>query len=289
MEKIMMKAKLMTAVSVLALLTAMPAYAAATYKNVGGGEGKTSTTASASATASTTPAADGPALKASDTPPRNIGEAVKAAADDIRGLFLGKDAKELEPVLIQRDRTAHGLIDQPVRNAKGEKIAEVKDIIIGKDGTAKLVVVSDGGVLGIGSKVAAFDYGQAVTQGSEGRTTVNLSQNMIDRAADFSYDQKDWREAKVIPAGSVSVNELLKGDILDNEGKKVASVENVYLRNNEASQVIVGFDKTFGMGGKLAVLDFDDLQMVKNGDDVDFKLNTKQTAQFKNYKDTVTN
>jgi sporulation protein YlmC with PRC-barrel domain len=215
---------------------------------------------------------------------------LRDTADDIKVFFIGKTANHrLEPTLIHSSMTAHGLIGEKIVNAKGERVATVQDIIVNKYGRAILVVVSDGGVLGIGGKVAAFDYNKVVTQNGGGRVSIALSQDMVTHAADFSYDEKDWAKAKVIPAGSISVNDLLKGNVIDNNGKKVADIENVYLRNADVSQIIVGFNKTIGMGGDLAALDYDDLQMVRKNDDLDFKLTSNQTAQFKSFKTSVAN
>lgn len=274
--------KTITAASALALLISVQAHAAGMDNNAAGGE--------AMATAGTA-AKDGPGDADSDSRSAvtKAGDAVAKAADDVKALFLGKDSKKLEPVLIRRSMTAEGLLGQPLRNPEGERIATIKDVIVDKGGTAKLVVVSDSGPLGIGGKVAAFDYDRVVTQDADGQTVVSLSQDMIDHAKDFSYDQKDWAKAKVIPAGSISVKNLLKGDVLDNTGKKVASVENVYLRNGEVSQVIVGFDKILGMGGELAALDFNDLQIVKKKDEVNFKLNAQQSSTFRNFKKAASN
>jgi sporulation protein YlmC with PRC-barrel domain len=193
----------------------------------------------------------------------------------------------LEPVLISRNQTAHGLIGEDVINNQGQKIATVKDIILDRDGKAILVVVSDHGFLGIGSKVAAFDYSRVFTQNPDGNVVMGLSQDMVDRAADFSYDQKDWAKAKIIPNGSVSVKNLLNGVVFDNNGKKVADVDNIYLRNSEAAQVIVSFNKTMGMGGELAALNYDDLQKIQKNKDIDFKLTPKQSAQFANFKESA--
>jgi sporulation protein YlmC with PRC-barrel domain len=216
--------------------------------------------------------------------------AITDAADDIRAFFIGKNPDDkLEPVLIHRSLTAHGLIGETIVNIKGEKVATVKDIIVDKDGKAALVVVSDGGLLGIGSKVAAFDYNKVVGQKADGKVVMTLSQYMVDHASDFSYDQRDWAKAKVIPTGSISVNQLLEGGVLDDNGTQVADIENVYFRNADVSQIIVGFDKKFGMGGDLAALDYNDLQMVKKDQSLDFKLTANQAEQFKSFKKSVAN
>ena len=273
-----MKIRAITAVSVIALMLAAPAFAAdATSQSEDPGVGVTSDTH-----ANATTGVKGSLNKASAE--------MRETADDIKAFLMGKDAdSKLEPVLIHKDRTAHGIIGATILNPKGEKIATVKDIIMNKDGQAILVVVSDGGLLGIGDKVAAFSFDKVIAQGDDGKVTMALSQDMIDHAADFSYDPKDWAKAKVIPPNSVSTNELLKGNVLDYDGKKVASIENVYFRSGEASQLIVGFDKTFGMGGDLAAMDYDSLKMVQKGKDIDFKLSPNQTAQFKSFKKSVEN
>ena len=162
-------------------------------------------------------------------------------------------------------------------------------IIIDRSGKAILIVVSDGGFLGIGKKVAAFDYDKVITQQPDGKVVMSLSQNMVFHAADFSYEQEDWAKAKVIPSGSISIDALLKGDVLDNNGKKVANIDNVYIRNADVSQIIVSFNKKLGMGGSLAALNYDDLQMVKKKKTLDFKLTSDQTAQFKDFKESVAN
>ena len=271
-----MKIQAITAVSVIALMLAAPAFAAdATQASEDPG-------VSTSSDANATTGVKGGLNKASAE--------MRETADDIKAFLMGKDAdSKLEPVLIHKDRTAHGIIDATVVDPKGAKIATVKDIIMDKDGRAILIVVSDGGLLGIGDKVAAFNYDKVIAQGADGKVVMALTQDMIDHAKDFSYDPKDWAKVKVIPENSVSTKELLKGNVLDNDGKKVASIENVYFRSGEASQLIVGFDKTFGMGGDLAALDYGSLEPVRNGKTTDFRLSPNQTAQFKSFKKSVEN
>ncbi len=268
-----MNYKAISAVSALALMISFSAFAAET---------------SASGNATVT-AKDGTAINDVKNGLDRAGNSMRESADDIRAFILGKDGKTFEPVLIHRNMTAHGLIGETIVNTKGEKIATVKDIIIDKEGRASLVVVSDHGVLGIGDKVAAFSYDKVLAQKTDGKVVMMLSQDMVDHAADFSYDQKDWAKAKVIPTGSISTNELLAGDVTDFEGKKMASVENVYFRGVEVTQIIVGFNKTLGLGGDLAAVDYNDLEMVKDGDDLDFKLTPNQTANFKSFKKSVAN
>jgi len=264
-----MKNKSIMLVSALALMVAMPAYA-----------GDYSVQAD-----KTTISQDiKSGLRATD-------KAMYETAEDIKAFFVGheEDAK-MSPVMIHSSLTARHLIGKTIITESGDKVATIKDIIIGKNGRAALVVVSDDGVLGIGDKLAAFDYNRVVSQRYDGSVNMALSADMISRAADFSYDRSDWANAKVIPAGSVSANLLLKGDVLDSKGNKTASIENIYFRNANVTQIIVGFNKTLGMGGDKAALDYDDMRMVRNKDgSLHFKLTANQSAQFKNFKSSTIN
>lgn len=220
----------------------------------------------------------------------NVASDAAVTRADINTFFLGEGKTDkFTPVIIRRGLTADGLIGETIVSAKGDKVGTIKDIIINQKGQAILVVVSDSGPLSIGDKVAAFDYNKVIAQNTDGDVLMSLSQDMIDRAADFSYDSKDWAKAKVIPSGSQSVNTLLKGDVLDSNGRKVADIENVYFRNDGVSQIIVGFNKTLGLGGDTAALSYNDLQMRKDDGDLDFKLTANQSAQFKNFKKSIAN
>jgi sporulation protein YlmC with PRC-barrel domain len=222
---------------------------------------------------------------------RATDKALYDASKDIKAFFVGNDESAvMSPVMVRSNLTARHLIGKTIVTDSGDKVATIKDIIIGKNGRAALVVVSDDGLLGIGNKLAAFDYNSVVTQRYDGSVGMALSSGMIARAAEFSYDKKDWANAKVIPAGSVSTNLLLKSDVLDSKGNKTASVENVYFRNADVTQIIVGFNKTMGMGGNTAALDYDDMRMLRNKDgSLNFKLTANQSAQFKNFKAATAN
>lgn len=242
-------------------------------------------------------AVDGARAPAAQAPAEGViekaGDAIRDAAESIEAFLVGKDGAaeggKLEPVLIRRDATARGMLGADVLDQSGKKISKVEDIIIGEDGRALSVVVSDGGVLGIGEKVAAFDYGRVARQNPDGSVVMRLTQDMIGRAADFSYDPDDREGAKVIPPNAVSVRDLLDAEVLDPRGEKLAEVENLSFTQGDAAKIIVGFNKTLGMGGDLAALGFDDAKMARKGRDIDFTLNADQAARFNAFKQSVRN
>lgn len=182
---------------------------------------------------------------------------------------------------IHRGITAEGMLDEKILTPEGRQIAEIEDIILTKDGTASKVIVSDGGLLGIGDKLAAFDYKRVITQRNDGKVVMALSQDMIDRAAEFSYDSDDYMKSNVIPAGAISVDDLLDGEVYDNRGEKVASIENVSFSNGKADRLIVGLNKKLGMGGDLAALNFSSLNVSQDSDhDVRVDLTEAQSLQL---------
>lgn len=264
-----MKCKSITAVSALAMMMALPAYAG----NVSVTDEKTTISDDIKS-----------GLRTTD-------KVLYETAEDIKAFFVRdeRDAK-MSPIVIRSNLTARYLIGKTIVTDSGEKIATIKDIIIGRNGRAALVIVSDDGVLGIGDKLAAFDYSRVVTQRYDGSVVMNLSSDMINRAADFSYESKDWETAKVIPKDSVSANLLLKGNVLDSKGNKTATIENIYFRNADVTQIIVGFNKRLGIGGDKAALDFDAMRMIRNNDgSLNFKLTPDQSAQFKSFKSSTSN
>lgn len=216
----------------------------------------------------------------------NANEAMRDTADDIHAFFVGdkSDSNRAETVVIARNITADGMIGETILNPQGKSIAKVHDIVLDKDGNAAKVIVSDGGMLGIGNKLAAFDFNRVISQRKDGKVVMSLSQAQIDRAAEYSYDRKDYMAANVMPEGSISVNELLDGDVFDARGNKVADIENLSIVNGSADRLIISFDKTLGMGGKVAALDYDSLSVVKDGSDINVHLNEDQSRNLSGFK-----
>lgn len=213
--------------------------------------------------------------------------AMRDTADDIKAFFSGDGTKEaVKPVTIRRSTTADAMIGQDIVNAKGEKIAKVKDILVDSKGNPTTVIVSDGGMLGIGDKLAAFDYGRVRSQDKDGNVHMNLTEGMIKDATKFSYDEKDAATAKVLPKNSSSVDEILDGSILDAKGDKVADIENVAF-DGANTKLIVKFNDTFGLGGDLAALNLKSLERVDNDGEVNYRMSANQSDKFKNYKKAV--
>ena len=214
--------------------------------------------------------------------------AAENAYESIKATFIDEEKTGSDTLTIDSRGTAQGMIGQPVLDTTGKKIATIKDIILNNQGEAELVVLADGGFMGIGSKLAAFDYDLVSQRNEDGDTIMPISQQTLDKVAPFSYEAEDIEKdekTRVMPADGISVAELLDGQILNTEKEAVAEVDNISFNNGEASQIIIGFDKTLGLGGGKAAVGFDNVDMVREKDKkVDVQLSAKQAANFENFK-----
>jgi hypothetical protein len=74
-------------------------------------------------------------------------------------------------------------MDASVKGSTGEDLGSIDDIIISSDGKAEYVVLSKGGVMGVGGDLipVPFDVAQP-TKGPEGDITMNIDQQTLDQA-----------------------------------------------------------------------------------------------------------
>lgn len=215
----------------------------------------------------------------------NTKDAVGDVAGDVRYTLFGKEPKGVQ-ASITAGATARGLLDRPVHNGTQERVGTLRDIIIDSKGNAVLAVVSDSEMIDIG-KQAAFDYSLVLRRDKNGDVVMPLTEDTIKNARQFSYDTKDAGKENVrtIPSGGYSIEKLMKANIVNAMGAKVASVDNITFRNGQVDALVVGFDKTLGMGGNMAALSFSEVRLVNKGSgDAEFQLTAAQSAQFETFK-----
>lgn len=286
-----MSKKILMAASALAIMAGAPAFAETSLN--------TSTDAKVETNTPTIPSLKEDAKNVwkntKEATSKAANETAKAADDaykNIKATFIDEEKTGANTLTLDSRGTAQGMIGYPVIDTTGNKIATVKDIILDNEGEAKLVVLADGGFIGIGSKLAAFDYNLVSRRSEDGDVIMPISQETLDKVAPFSYEAKDTEKderTRVIPADGISVAELLDGQILNTEKKAVAEVDNISFSNGEASQIIIGFDKILGLGGEKAAVGFDNVDMVRKKEKIDIQLSAKQSANFENFKKTAAN
>ncbi len=263
--------------SVLAILAAFPAFAA--------NDTHTSTSAEVKAETKTEMQKAGDAIeKRAD----KAGAAVKDTYKDIKAYFTeDDDVKRVTSISVLNKDTAKGMIGKKIENTAGKKIGDVHDIIIDKDGDAETVVIEDGGFLGLGGKLVAFDY--EVIQGinADNNVVAPLSKATIDKAKGFDYEVKSGdTKVSTLPATSYSVEKLLKANVVGPDNEKLATVDNVSFEGNDAEYLIISFDKILGVGGEKAAIELDAVKVAKLDDGYTVQLTAAQAAEFKNLKAT---
>lgn len=229
------------------------------------------------------------------------GETVSRAADsvkrgtqetyrDIRAAVLGarEDSGNVEYIDINSRNTASGMIGKEVRSETGVSIARMEDIILDKDGRAELVVLANGGFMGLGEKKAAFKYADITRQDSSGDVVMALTEETVKKAAEFTTDDNNKNPAILkMPAGGYSAAAILKADVVDPDGKKVANVSDLLFVNGKAARVIISFDTVMGMGGETAAFNYNAVNLAKNDQGMQFRLSAAQAEQLDSLRKAV--
>ncbi len=212
--------------------------------------------------------------------------AAKGAYENVKAAWITEDENpDFTYITIDMNKTAVGILNKPIFNSMNKKIGVIEDIILNEQGEARIVVISHGGFLGIGDKDAAFDYNLVMRRASDGDLIIPLTKNAIDTAKTFSYKQEDEdSKTRTISKDGISLKELMKAKLIDYKDNTISGIQNIYFQNGFAYQLIVGFDKTLGMGGQSALIDFSSLKLSHKDAGYQFQMSEKQSMQFERFK-----
>jgi hypothetical protein len=84
------------------------------------------------------------------------------------------------------------LIGTKVKNANNDTVGSINDIYLDKDGSVKMVVISVGGFLGVGSKAVAVKWSDIVygKDGDSLKLSTNLSKEALTGMPDFTVTER---------------------------------------------------------------------------------------------------
>jgi len=86
---------------------------------------------------------------------------------------------------------ASEIIGLNVKDRTGEQVGEVEDIVIGRDGRVQYLIISHGGLLGIGENMVPIPYRMTNMEvGEDAIVLKNVDKQMLENAPNFS--DKDW-------------------------------------------------------------------------------------------------
>lgn len=77
------------------------------------------------------------------------------------------------------------LMDLDVRNAQDEALGEIDDIVIGSDGKITHVIVSTGGVLGVGAKKVQLPWSDVKVDAAGGKATASMTAEQLKSAPEY--------------------------------------------------------------------------------------------------------
>jgi len=203
------------------------------------------------AVAQTTPAAPAATAAASSSSP---GPAAATAARDVR---------------------ASKLITREVRNPQGQKLGEIRDLILDVNNEViHYAILSFGGSLGVGDKLFAFPLTAFQYVGANEDLVLDVDKEKLRSAPGFEKNRwPDWAQpdyateieryfgaaGKVAPRPNsrlLRVSDLLGRDVNDQNGKDAGEIEDVVvsLRSARVRYVVMSFDRAWSLHEKLVAL-----------------------------------
>jgi sporulation protein YlmC with PRC-barrel domain len=170
------------------------------------------------------------------------------------------------------DVRASKLIDTEVKNAQGENLGEIKDLVIDLgDRRVHYAVLTFGGVAGIGDKLFAYPI-SAFKPSSEGdKLVLNVSKDRLKEAPGFDKDKwPDWTDnryrgevdkyfkAKSARSGErmVRASQLIGKNVDDRKGANAGEIEDIIVTTIDGSipYLVLDFDKSWSPDDKLLPL-----------------------------------
>jgi hypothetical protein len=86
------------------------------------------------------------------------------------------------------------LIGLDLRNANDEKVAEIKDVLIGNDNTVDTAIVTVGGVLGVAGRNVAIAWNQIQFYRDQNaiKAKVNMTEDQLKALPEYTSDGGVW-------------------------------------------------------------------------------------------------
>jgi len=173
---------------------------------------------------------------------------------------------------------ASRIIGAGVENASGENIGEIEDMMVDtRNENVRYVVLSHGGLLGIGNKLFAYPMSMVRTKGTDSdKLVMNVNKEQLDNAPGFDkdkwpsfaddkytgqvdkyYDSNSRHDGQ--QAGNlVRASDLIGKDFDDTKGKEAGEIEDLIVDSNTGSveYAVVDFDDSWAKktDGKLVAI-----------------------------------
>lgn len=175
-----------------------------------------------------------------------------------------------------KDLRASRLIGKKVRNAQGEHLGEIADLMVDLDQQrVHYAVLAFGGMLGMGEKLFAYPVTQLRTVGKDDEVMLNVDRDRLKNAPGFDRKRwPDWTDTRYRAqvdrhfgapgqpgaagqaARLVRASELIGKDIDDATGRDAGEIEDlvVNLTSGRVRYAVLDFDKEWSPQDRLIAL-----------------------------------
>lgn len=184
------------------------------------------------------------------------------------------------------DMRASQLIGKEVRNAQGQDLGEIQDLIIDVNNQrVHYAVLAFGGFLGLGEKLFAYPVRTLQTSGDQ--LVLNVPKERLQRAPGFDPNRwPNWSETiyrdeidryfgpTVSPKRMdnmrlVRASELIGKDVNDRQGDDAGEIEDIVVNLNTSAvrYVVLDFDKAWSPDDKMVALPVNTLSLPDGRED----------------------
>jgi sporulation protein YlmC with PRC-barrel domain len=175
---------------------------------------------------------------------------MKHSDDKHRGTMQTKNKDRSADAARMGFHKSSDLLGAEIRNANGETIGSVEDMIIDRGtGAIEYIVLSNGGFLGIADKQVAVQYGSFGFDHAESRFRLDVTQEMIDQSSEFKperwveleYETWDEQIGEMYNEARESVADVFddspRNEAYSPEGAEEIEIEGTITKVNRDSEV----------------------------------------------------
>lgn len=224
---------------------------------------------------------------------------------------------DYEQYLAGSDLRASELLGATVRNAEGEELGEIDDLIVSRDDDVITAVISVGGFLNIGEKQVGVPYEELRIAGSgpdlylaatareleaqesyEYETRQNAfedraaeERSAANRAAQDQGDQDRQAENDVaatqepdvdtMDPGAHRASNLIGTTVVDSSGEEVGVVDDLVVSTQGRIEAVLSIGGLLGIGDRLIAVPLEELEIAsaeRSGDDEEMRVHIDRSA-----------
>ena len=179
------------------------------------------------------------------------------------------------------DLRASEIVGARVRNAAGESLGKIEELIVpSRDEDDMLVIVSLGGALDLDDKLVALPYNDLRVSADGDTFYYDLTETQLKAEHAFKYGTQ--AAARKAPSAAPKANtanvvldvfdyrasDLVGAKVLDDRGETVGNVDDIVLSTDDHKlHAVVAIGGFLGFGEKLISMPFEDLQITSDDGD----------------------